>query len=320
MKGVISVTGEQAWNIVILKLDFSSEELQTSTGLWFKAYTTDEYLFVDKSDNNDPSCNITKARKISKKDFITIYPYHKEWFNQDVNARQVIRDKSRNTAYIFALVDKYICNKDSETVYDPDVPALLMLILSTFGALGGIAGTLAHIDYRRGKRKTDLHNLRVREQIEHEIEVSFAEIRYTVRNIERRIDGIMELIKTSYNYDGKPPYDESLCLRMEFGGKPLLLSQMGFTRFRWLQDDIISDISKFLRNISIIEQVLSEYSSWFSERLHLERIKYDLHKVVDECNKLLLNVREYAIDEFMRKLQELCNQIEQISRWFLDEK
>lgn len=87
----------------------------------------------------------------------------------------------------------------------------------------------------------------------------------------------------NYTYGSELSY-ESLYFRMEFGEKPLLLSQMGFTRFRWLQNDILSDILRFLRNVSTIERVLSEYSSWFSKRLYLERTKYDLHDVVGECN------------------------------------
>ena len=43
-----------------------------------------------------------QPRKISKKDFETVYPYYIRWENGERYLRQEVRELSRNTAYIFA--------------------------------------------------------------------------------------------------------------------------------------------------------------------------------------------------------------------------
>ena len=63
------MNGEALWNKVISELSFTEEELQTTTGLWFKVSANGERLFVDCATEHNPSCKISKQRRISKKDF-----------------------------------------------------------------------------------------------------------------------------------------------------------------------------------------------------------------------------------------------------------
>jgi hypothetical protein len=98
---------EQLWDTIISKLSSTNEELQTTTGLWFKAYVKNGRLFVDGASDHSPSSRITKTRSITKNDFLMVQSYYDRWFNGETGIRHEICRKSKNTAYIFALIDCY---------------------------------------------------------------------------------------------------------------------------------------------------------------------------------------------------------------------
>ena len=100
--------GEALWSRIIEVLPVSGEEIQTTTGLWFKASSNDGRLYVDKAVEHAPSSELSMQRSISKKDFLLVYSYYDRWVNGEVGVRHEVSRKSRNTAYIFALLDKYI--------------------------------------------------------------------------------------------------------------------------------------------------------------------------------------------------------------------
>jgi len=100
--------GEALWNRIIGVLPFSGEEMQTTTGLWFKASSNGSRLCVDRAVENAPFSKLTMKRSISKKDCLLVYSYYDRWVNGEVGVRHEVSRKSRNTAYIFALLDKYI--------------------------------------------------------------------------------------------------------------------------------------------------------------------------------------------------------------------
>ena len=99
--------GETLWNRIIELLSLSGEEVQTTTGLWFKASSYNDRLYINKAEEHAPSSEISIQRSISKKDFILVYSYHKRWVSGEAGVRHEITRMSRNTAYIFALLDKY---------------------------------------------------------------------------------------------------------------------------------------------------------------------------------------------------------------------
>ena len=101
------MSGEALWSRIIDVIPFSGEEIQTTTGLWFKASSINGRLYVDKAVGHAPSSELSMQRSISKKDFMLVCSYYDRWVNGEVGVRHEVSRKSRNTAYIFALVDKY---------------------------------------------------------------------------------------------------------------------------------------------------------------------------------------------------------------------
>lgn len=105
------MSGEALWNIIISGLSSSGVELQTTTGLWFKASSYDGRLYVDRATDNTPSSELSMQRSISKKDFLFVHPYYDRWVNGELGVRHEVSRKSRNTAYIFALIDRFLEKK-----------------------------------------------------------------------------------------------------------------------------------------------------------------------------------------------------------------
>ncbi|NCB42699.1 MAG: hypothetical protein EOM59_08770 [Clostridia bacterium] len=99
--------GEKLWSVVIAKLSSLGEEIQTTTGLWIRVSFHDGILYVDKAIDNKPSSDLSKQRKISKNDFLLVHSYYDLWISGETGVRHEVTRKSRNTAYIFALIDKF---------------------------------------------------------------------------------------------------------------------------------------------------------------------------------------------------------------------
>lgn len=101
------MNGETLWSRVISGLSSSGEDLQTTTGLWFRASVQGEKLYVDRTTEHTPSCNLSKQRVISKKDFLFVYSNYDNWANGETGVRHAVSRKSRNTAYIFSLISRF---------------------------------------------------------------------------------------------------------------------------------------------------------------------------------------------------------------------
>ncbi|MBW9171214.1 hypothetical protein K2F43_08345 [Clostridium estertheticum] len=102
------MNGEALWNIIISGISSSREEIKTTTGLWFRALSNDGRLYVDRATDHTPSSELSMQRSISKKDFLFVHSYYDRWFNGEYGVRQEVSRKSRNTAYIFALIDMFL--------------------------------------------------------------------------------------------------------------------------------------------------------------------------------------------------------------------
>lgn len=101
------MNGETLWKRIISELS-SGDELQTTTGLWFKVLSGKNKLYVDKATVHIPSSKLSMPRSISKNDFSFVYSYYDRWVNGEIGVRHEVSRKSRNTAYIFALIDRFI--------------------------------------------------------------------------------------------------------------------------------------------------------------------------------------------------------------------
>jgi len=102
------MSGEALWSRIIGVIPATGEEIQTTTGLWFKASSIDGRLYVDKAVDQAPSSELSMQRSISKKDFLHVFSFYDRWVNGEVGVRHEVSRQSRNTAYIFALIDKYL--------------------------------------------------------------------------------------------------------------------------------------------------------------------------------------------------------------------
>ena len=102
---------EALWSKVVSGLSVEGEELQTTTGLWFKASGKGERLYIDSATEHAPSCNLSMQRSISKKDFLYVHSYYDRWVNGEIGIRHEVSRKSRNTAYIFALISRFADRK-----------------------------------------------------------------------------------------------------------------------------------------------------------------------------------------------------------------
>lgn len=101
------MNGETLWNTFITTLSSLGEEIQTKTGLWFRASFCDGRLYIDNATDNKPSCKLSMQRVILKKDFLFINSLYDRWASGETGISQVASRKSQNTAYIFALINKF---------------------------------------------------------------------------------------------------------------------------------------------------------------------------------------------------------------------
>lgn len=101
------MTGEAIWSRAVSGLSSAEEELQTTTGLWFRASAQGERLYIDSATEHTPSCNLSKQRSISKRDFLFVHSYYDRWVSGETGVRHEVSRRSRNTAYIFALISRF---------------------------------------------------------------------------------------------------------------------------------------------------------------------------------------------------------------------
>lgn len=109
-KGEI-MNGETLWNIIILGLESSGEEIHTKRGLWFRALSHDGRLYVNRATDNTPSSRLSMQRLISKKDFLFVNSYYDRWISKEAGVRQEVIKKSENATYIFAIIGRLSENK-----------------------------------------------------------------------------------------------------------------------------------------------------------------------------------------------------------------
>jgi len=106
------MNGEHTWKKITTALEGTPTEVATVPSnnkelLWFNAYIENGKLYVGNSESHSPSTNISQRRKITKNDFMTVYEYYHRWANGKRYLRQKVREISRNTAYIFALISHF---------------------------------------------------------------------------------------------------------------------------------------------------------------------------------------------------------------------
>lgn len=103
------MNSKKAWDEIFTKARLLEFEIQTVPSvkrdpLWFQVSTQGNYLIVSKAKKNRSSVNLSHDRKITYRDFEFVYGYYDRWLKGETGVRHEVSRKSRNTAYIFAII------------------------------------------------------------------------------------------------------------------------------------------------------------------------------------------------------------------------
>ena len=88
-------------------IETSTMPRNTKKPLWYKVYADDGIIYVDKATRHQPSSNISNPRRISRKDFSFVHSYYNRWAEEEIGIRHEVSRSSRNTTYIFGLINKF---------------------------------------------------------------------------------------------------------------------------------------------------------------------------------------------------------------------
>lgn len=113
---------QHIWDRLIARLQEAPVEIKTVPGnkrepLWFYVGTKNRNLYVYNARNHKPSVQMSQPRRISKDEFLTVYPYYQRWAKGEGHVRQEARSYSMNTAYIFGLIAHFEKNKKKVCYY-----------------------------------------------------------------------------------------------------------------------------------------------------------------------------------------------------------
>lgn len=99
------MNGSQMLDAIFAKLSSEEQKLQTKNGLWFTAYVKKGKLYINGASECYPVCDIKRPRPIPEKEFMEVFSCYDHWANGKTGIRQIIRQKSMNAAYIFAIIE-----------------------------------------------------------------------------------------------------------------------------------------------------------------------------------------------------------------------
>lgn len=81
-------------------------ELQTGKQKkWFRACMESACIVINNAGNHLPSCALSAPRLIRENEYTSIVPYYLRWISDEPGVRILAQDISRNTTYLFALMD-----------------------------------------------------------------------------------------------------------------------------------------------------------------------------------------------------------------------
>jgi hypothetical protein len=90
----------------IMKALSSPIELQTGKQKkWFRASVESECIVINNASNHLHSCVLSAPRAIREKEYTLIVPYYLRWAGGEPGVRILAQEQSRNTTYLFALMD-----------------------------------------------------------------------------------------------------------------------------------------------------------------------------------------------------------------------
>jgi len=93
------------WKNIILKLSSNPIEIQTmGKEYWFSAHLKDDIIYIDNSQINKPSVELSTLRKINENGFSKVYHYYQPWRKGDIQRQSM---PGKNTSYILALINHF---------------------------------------------------------------------------------------------------------------------------------------------------------------------------------------------------------------------
>jgi len=100
---------EQIWKRIVAQLQEAPVELRTVPSnkrepLWFCVVGKNGDLYVQNARSHEPSVRLSQCRRISKREFLSVYPHYQRWVKGERHVRQEARACSMNTAHIFGLI------------------------------------------------------------------------------------------------------------------------------------------------------------------------------------------------------------------------
>lgn len=103
------LSGEELWQEIAVALMEQPLEIQTlGRGLWFRVSFKEHRLLIEKARSHSPASKLSVTRKISKEEFLLVFSYYEDWSDGLSGIREEVTQKSRNTAYLFALIAYFL--------------------------------------------------------------------------------------------------------------------------------------------------------------------------------------------------------------------
>jgi hypothetical protein len=97
---------QNLWENIVFELSKITEIQTMGRGLWFSAYSKYDSIYINNSQINIPSIELSDPRKINETEFSKVYPYYQPWRKGKIK-RESMSELSQNTSYILALINHF---------------------------------------------------------------------------------------------------------------------------------------------------------------------------------------------------------------------
>jgi hypothetical protein len=200
--------------------------------------------------------------------------------------------------------------KLEKQLYDPEIASILMYVLGTIGALGGIVCTIDYIDRKQTEKKEYRFTQKRRKEIEFEISYSFRNISISIESIIRRIEFIVKICQVPF--DSNKIFSDH---NFSFGNCPILLDNFQFKAYKNEQKNIIKEIVKINNNVFHVEKLIAEipYLSDSTDFIINKKLQNRLKQIIVETNNLMKKFGEITTSDFIDQTIRLCRDVEGIN-------
>ncbi|WP_144391013.1 hypothetical protein [Indiicoccus explosivorum] len=105
------MTSAELWRALLVRAGTSGYEIHTRPRIsikprWFWVSVVGDTLFIDNAQQHVPSVRLSRARRISFKDFDYVYGCYVRHKGNAAKAKREAVKKSRNTIYIVAMIEE----------------------------------------------------------------------------------------------------------------------------------------------------------------------------------------------------------------------